>query len=37
MGKDFVILVDDALVPLVKQKLAKLSTDFGLDVPLRTL
>jgi cobalt/nickel transport system ATP-binding protein len=37
MGKDFVILVDDALVPLVKQKLAKLSADFGLNVPLRTL
>jgi cobalt/nickel transport system ATP-binding protein len=37
MGKDFVILVDDALVPLVKAKLAKLGDDFGLQVPLRTV
>jgi cobalt/nickel transport system ATP-binding protein len=37
MGKDFVILVDDALVPLVKAKLDKLGNEFGLKVPLRTL
>ncbi|MDD1755959.1 MAG: energy-coupling factor ABC transporter ATP-binding protein [Methanomassiliicoccales archaeon] len=37
MGKDFVILVDDALVPLVKEKLAKLGQDFGLRVPLSTV
>jgi len=37
MGKDFVILVDDALVALVKAKLAKLGDDFGLKVPLRTM
>jgi cobalt/nickel transport system ATP-binding protein len=37
MGKDFVILVDDALVPLVKAKLDKLGSEFGLKVPLRTV
>jgi cobalt/nickel transport system ATP-binding protein len=37
MGKDFVILVDDALVPLVEAKLCKLGKEFGLKVPLRTL
>ncbi len=35
MGRDFVLLVDDALVPLVKAKLDKLGSDFGLKVPLR--
>ncbi|HUL39796.1 MAG TPA: ABC transporter ATP-binding protein [Methanomassiliicoccales archaeon] len=37
MGRDFVILVDDALVPLVKSKLAKLGDDFGLKAPLQTI
>jgi cobalt/nickel transport system ATP-binding protein len=36
-GRDFVMLVDDALVHLVQSRLHKLAEDFGLDIPVEVL
>lgn len=36
-GRDFVMLVDDALIHMVQSRLRKLAEDFGLDIPVEVL
>jgi len=37
MGKDFIMLVDDAMVGLVQRKLREMGEDFGFQVPIEIL